>query len=69
MKKVASCKNFHENFAYLKENFLQILQHFANFFPYLFKKSKEISQIKKNIFNYFRILKKTEKGFSCTVNN
>ena len=37
MKKVASCKNFLENFAYLKEKSLQILQHenFLNFFSIL----------------------------------
>ena len=37
------------------------------FFAYLLKKSKKISQIKKNFIKYFRILEKTEKGFSCTV--
>ena len=42
MKKVASCKNFLENFAYLKEKSLQILQHanFFKFFSILVKKIK-----------------------------
>ena len=48
MKKVASCKNFLENFAYLKEKSLQILQHanFSKFFSILVKK------IKANLANY-----------------
>ena len=49
----------------------QFLHHakiFINFFAHLLNKSKKISQIKKNAIEFFRILKKTERGFSCTVN-
>ena len=35
----------------------------------LLKKSKKSSQIKKSFIKYFRILKKNERRFSCTVNN
>ena len=46
------------------------MQNFSKFFyTHLLKKSKKISQIKKNFIKYFRILKKTEKGFSYTFNN
>ena len=73
MKKVASCKKFFWNcFAYFKKKSLPILQHaktFIIFFAYLLNKSKKISQIKKIFSKFFRNLKKTERGFSCTVDD
>ena len=65
-------KIFSKIFAYFKKKTLQILHHAKVFIIFLhtcLKKSKKISQIKKNFIEYFRILKKTEKGSSCTVNN
>ena len=61
------------NFCKHLKNFTLIFapgKNFHNFFfAHLLKKFQKISQIKKNFIKYFRILMKTEKGFSCTVNN